>query len=539
MKESEKELFEKMLEASFKKKKAMESGTRVIAIVNSAKKDFVFVTTKEGKLPGIISSEEFIESELPKQGDEIEAYFLKEDHGDIHFTTCLSGDSLNKDLLEIAKRAEIPVLGQFIGENDSGAEVKIGEFTAFCPFSQIDPEFKKSGLSGKRSKFLIQDIGTRGKFVVSQKKISDKAKEAKLGILKQELKEGMFVTCKVKTIQNFGLIVEMDGGLTALIPISEATYKKNPELEKEFQVGQTLRARILRIDWENQKFALTVKDFLKDPWAQTVPFKEGDIVKGTIDSLKPFGLFVKLDDHFNGLVPTRETGTPNRVPLIQSFKPGEVIDVFVMEVNPERKQISLSIQKAKEIQERMDYSSYLSSDTSGSTSSFGAILQNSLNKNKKDDSMPLHIGLYRPEIPPNTGNIARLCVALGAELHIIGQASFDLSEKAARRAGLDYWDKVRISFHSSLEEYKAILPSGTDPYLISVYGKRSYTDVRYKEGDAFLFGNETSGVPTEMKNSWNEKRILKIPMEDSSRCLNLSNSVAVISYEAMRQIRSW
>ncbi|EMG00738.1 hypothetical protein LEP1GSC123_0667 [Leptospira borgpetersenii str. 200701203] len=168
MKESEKELFEKMLDASFKKKKAMEPGTRVTVIVNSAKKDFVFVTAKEGKLPGIISSEEFMEPGLPKQGNEIEAYFLKEDHGDIHFTTCLSGDSLNKDLLEIAKRAEIPVLGQFIGENDSGAEVKIGEFTAFCPFSQIDPEFKKSGLSGKRSKFLIQD--TRGKFVVSQKK---------------------------------------------------------------------------------------------------------------------------------------------------------------------------------------------------------------------------------------------------------------------------------------------------------------------------------------------------------------------------------
>ncbi|PJZ58882.1 tRNA (cytidine(34)-2'-O)-methyltransferase [Leptospira barantonii] len=153
--------------------------------------------------------------------------------------------------------------------------------------------------------------------------------------------------------------------------------------------------------------------------------------------------------------------------------------------------------------------------------------------------MSLHIGLYRPEIPPNTGNIARLCVALGAELHIVGQASFDLSEKAARRAGLDYWDKVKISLHSSLEEYKAALPEGTDLYLVSIHGKRSYTGVQYKEGDAFLFGNETSGVPAEMKISWNEEKILKIPMEDSSRCLNLSNSVAVISYEAMRQIKSW
>ncbi|TGK34665.1 tRNA (cytidine(34)-2'-O)-methyltransferase [Leptospira gomenensis] len=153
--------------------------------------------------------------------------------------------------------------------------------------------------------------------------------------------------------------------------------------------------------------------------------------------------------------------------------------------------------------------------------------------------MSLHIGLYRPEIPPNTGNIARLCVALGAELHIVGQAAFDLSEKAARRAGLDYWDKVRISQHSSLEDYKAALPSDSDLYLVSIYGSRSYTSVRYKDGDAFLFGSETSGVPEEMKKSWNAERILKIPMEDSSRCLNLSNSVAVISYEAMRQIRSW
>ncbi|PKA04602.1 30S ribosomal protein S1, partial [Leptospira ellisii] len=181
MKESEKELFEKMLDASFKKKRAMEAGTRVAAVVNAAKKDFVFVTAKEANLQGIISSEEFADSPLPNPGDEIEAYFLREDHGDVHFTTCLSPDVLNKDLLEIAKRAEIPVLGQFISEGESGAEVKMGEFPAFCPFSQIDPEFKKSGLVGKRVKFLIQDIGTRGKLVVSQKRISDRAKEAKLG----------------------------------------------------------------------------------------------------------------------------------------------------------------------------------------------------------------------------------------------------------------------------------------------------------------------------------------------------------------------
>lgn len=153
--------------------------------------------------------------------------------------------------------------------------------------------------------------------------------------------------------------------------------------------------------------------------------------------------------------------------------------------------------------------------------------------------MALRIALYRPEIPPNTGNIARLCVALGAELHIVGEPAFELSEKAARRAGLDYWDKLKLTLHPSWEAFSKSVSSDSKLYLISTKGKISYTTPQYGENDVFLFGNETSGLPQEIFQSEIPNGILRIPMEEDCRCLNLSNAVAVIAYEALRQIRSW
>ena len=153
--------------------------------------------------------------------------------------------------------------------------------------------------------------------------------------------------------------------------------------------------------------------------------------------------------------------------------------------------------------------------------------------------MALRIALYRPEIPPNTGNIARLCVALGAELHIVGEPAFELSEKAARRAGLDYWDKLKLTLHPSWEDFSKSLDTDSKLYLISTKGEVSYTTPQYGENDVFLFGNETSGLPREIFQSEIPSGILRIPMEEDCRCLNLSNAVAVIAYEALRQIRRW
>lgn len=380
MKDSEKELFQKLLDESFRKKASLETGAKVTAVVTSAKTDYVFIKVKNAGISGIILAEEF--AEAPAVGQEIEAYFLREASGDQYFTICMDGDTITKDLISVAHSSEIPVLGHIVGENDAGVEVKLGEQIGFCPFSQLDPELKKQGaVVGKRVRFLVSELGAKGKIIVSQKKIADKEREAKISVLKGELKPGMFVTCRVKSVHPFGLIVEADG-LTALVPTSEATFKKNPDLSKDFHPGQVLRAKVLKLDWEENKHSFTVKDFLKDPWAQNVPFKEGDLVTGTVESIKPFGIFLKLNENFSGLVPNRETGLQNRIPAAQHFKVGESLSAFVTEVNLAKRQISLSLVKAKEVQERLDYSGYLSEETS-STGSFGAILAKSLNKGQK------------------------------------------------------------------------------------------------------------------------------------------------------------
>lgn len=376
--------FDRLLEESFKKRQSIEPGSRHEAKVTAVKNDYVFIRTVENKITGNISIEEWREEVSPKVGDSLVVYFLKENSGDFYFTTCLSGDNLTEEHMEMAAQYEIPVLGQMLVEANGGWDVKLGSYSAFVPFSQLDVSLKGTNIAGKRIRFVISEIGKKqNKIVLSQKKIADKERETKKQLLREELKVGMFVSCTVKSIHKFGLIVDMDG-FDALVPQSEATYKKNADLTTEFRVGESLRAKILTLDWSTNKISLSVKDFLSDPWSGKLPFKESDIVTGTLESIKPFGLFVRLGDDFSGLVPNKETGVPSRTPLNTVFNPGQKLEVFVMEINPEKRQIALSISKASEAKDRMEYQEYMSKEeTSGSVSSFGLALQKSLEKKNK------------------------------------------------------------------------------------------------------------------------------------------------------------
>lgn len=150
----------------------------------------------------------------------------------------------------------------------------------------------------------------------------------------------------------------------------------------------------------------------------------------------------------------------------------------------------------------------------------------------------MEIALFRPEIPPNTGNIGRLCVNAGASLCIIGQPSFDLSEKAARRAGLDYWQHLDLQ---RFEDWNDFLKhkKGRRIFLISKFGKTVYASVRFEKDDILVFGRETSGLPEEIMKSNHVTDTLMIPMPADSRSINLSNAVAIVLFESMRQIYSW
>lgn len=147
----------------------------------------------------------------------------------------------------------------------------------------------------------------------------------------------------------------------------------------------------------------------------------------------------------------------------------------------------------------------------------------------------LSVILYQPEIPPNTGNIIRLCANTGFQLHLIEPLGFELEDKKLRRAGLDYAEFTRVKTWKSLDE----CIQGNDfnrIFACSTKGTQNYSEVKYETGDAFVFGPETRGLPEEYLNSLPHEQVIRIPMLAESRSMNLSNSVSVIVYEAWRQL---
>lgn len=152
--------------------------------------------------------------------------------------------------------------------------------------------------------------------------------------------------------------------------------------------------------------------------------------------------------------------------------------------------------------------------------------------------MKLNIVMVEPEIPQNTGNIARTCAITGAKLHLVHPLGFDISEKSLKRAGLDYWDKLEIEEHDSLEDFlQKYSPEENNMFFATTKGKTKYTDIDYsKMNEVFvLYGKETKGLPEWLLEKYLDKKTIRIPMLPTLRSLNLSNSVAIITYEILRQ----
>lgn len=146
----------------------------------------------------------------------------------------------------------------------------------------------------------------------------------------------------------------------------------------------------------------------------------------------------------------------------------------------------------------------------------------------------LHIGLYRPQIPQNTGNIARTCVGLEIPLHIIGKPVFSLEDRYLKRAGLDYWEHLSLTLHEGWEEFSQKYPSSRC-YFFSKKGRRNLFDLSFQEEDILIFGQESDGLPPWMLEEFAEQTVF-LPMPGKVRSFNLSNTVAVAAFEAYHQI---
>ena len=150
--------------------------------------------------------------------------------------------------------------------------------------------------------------------------------------------------------------------------------------------------------------------------------------------------------------------------------------------------------------------------------------------------MKINIVMVEPEIPQNTGNIARTCAATGAKLHLVKPLGFSIDDKYLKRAGLDYWDKLEIEEHDNLNAFLNKYKINDNMFLASTKSKQTYSDVDYTKYDEtfILFGKETKGLPEDLIEN-NMEQAIRIPMREGLRSLNLSNSVAIVVYEALRQ----
>jgi len=150
----------------------------------------------------------------------------------------------------------------------------------------------------------------------------------------------------------------------------------------------------------------------------------------------------------------------------------------------------------------------------------------------------IHIALYEPEIPPNTGNVARSCAAVGARLHLIGRLGFSLEDKALKRAGLDYWPSVDLVLHATFEEFEATV--GRERiWCVETPADMPYTRAVFRDGDCLLFGSESKGLPLSALERY-AGRVLGVPMPTGHvRSLNLATVAGIVLYEALRQVNGW
>ena len=150
--------------------------------------------------------------------------------------------------------------------------------------------------------------------------------------------------------------------------------------------------------------------------------------------------------------------------------------------------------------------------------------------------MAIHVVMVNPEIPPNTGNVARTCAATNSVLHLVKPLGFDISDKALKRAGLDYWPYVTLEVHESLDEFLDKY-QGRRMFLATTKGGKKYTDVSFEDEDMILFGRETAGLPRDFIKE-HEDEAIRIPMSENTRLrsLNLANSVNIVLFEALRQL---
>jgi len=388
------ENFADMFEKSFKKQSKLRPGQMVEVAVVKISADWIFLDLG-GKGEGYLDKKEMLDETgnvTIKEGDTIRAYFVSAENNEMHFTTKIGAGPGKQSQLEDAWRNGIPVDGMVTKELKGGFEIKIaGSVRAFCPFSQmgIRREERQADYVGRSLTFRIIEFGEDGRnIVLSRKPILEDERRAKVGTLKETLKEGAKVTGIVTAIQKFGAFIDV-GGIEGLLPVSEIAWTRTEKVSDILSPGQSVEVIIKKLDWENQKFSFSLKDAIPDPWEQVeATFPVGSYHSGIVSRLAPFGAFITLKQGIDGLVHISKLGAGRRINHPREVvREGQAIEVKVEAVDKAQRKLSLSLAEVSREEEEAaatlkDFQQKASA-SQNSMGTLGDILKANIEKNGK------------------------------------------------------------------------------------------------------------------------------------------------------------
>ncbi len=344
--ENNDEDFKAMFEQSYKEPSRMEPGQKIEADIVKISPEWAFLQVG-GKGEGYLDRKELVDAEgnlLVKEGDRVRAYFLYSQNGEMHFTTKIGSGPAARAQLDDACRNHIAVEGTVSREMKGGFEITLnGGARAFCPFSQMGLRRGENTADyiGSALAFYVLECTDRN-VVLSRREIIETERKEKLQELKKSLQEGARVKGSVTSIQNFGAFVDI-GGIEGLLPVSEMAWHRTEKVSDLLSVGQPVEVIIKRLDWENEKISLSLKDTLPNPWdTAAANYPAGSYHTGTVSRLAPFGAFITLAPGVDGLIHISRLGGERRIQHPEEvLKVGQTIEVRVEAVNRATNRISL------------------------------------------------------------------------------------------------------------------------------------------------------------------------------------------------------
>jgi len=363
--------FASLFENSLSKMESLQPGQLVETTIVSISKDCIFLQLS-GKSEGILERAELADQDgnlSVKEGDPIKAFFLHSKNGEMIFTTRISGDKAGSAVLENAYKNKIPVDGLVEKEIKGGYEVKIGESRAFCPFSQMGLRRTEdsSACVGKRLTFRIQEYKEGGRnILVSNRAILEESHQEQVEALKKTLKENMVIKGSIKSIQDFGAFVDIDG-VQALLPVSEISRERVGDIHAVLSVGQEIEASIIKIDWNTERITLSMKSLLSDPWEQArEKYPKDSKHSGKVVRVTDFGAFVSLEPGLDGLLHISELRGEDKWgnPKV-AVKMGQTLSVQIIDVDAAKKRISLK--QASSAEEDETSKKYLNDSLDGAS----------------------------------------------------------------------------------------------------------------------------------------------------------------------------